>query len=82
MARPRGGGSSKSPSVLDRDEGHQDGQATRRRRRSRVGATAHVGLETLGAWGWRGLNRDGSVWSGSVVWVYAKPTPMLSIGIV
>jgi hypothetical protein len=80
--RVRRSGSSESSSVLDRNEGHRDDQATQRCRCSRVGATAHVGLETLGAWGWRGLNRDGSVRSGSVVWVCAKPTPMLSIGIV
>jgi hypothetical protein len=59
--RARCSGSSESPSVLDRDEGHRDDQATQQRRHSQVGATAHVGLETLGGWGWRGLNRDGSV---------------------
>jgi hypothetical protein len=50
---------------------------------------AHVGLETLGQWGWWGLNRDGSVrsgWadlmrSGLVVWAHVETTPMLSIGV-
>jgi hypothetical protein len=36
---------------MDRDEGHWDGQVARQHRHSRVGATAHVGLETLGGWG-------------------------------
>jgi hypothetical protein len=45
------GPESESPSVLDRDEGHRDGQAARRRHHSRVGATGRVELEPLGGWG-------------------------------
>jgi hypothetical protein len=45
------GGGSESPSMLDHDEGHRDGQAAQWRRCSRVGAMARVGLETLGGWG-------------------------------
>jgi hypothetical protein len=47
------GGGSESPSVLDHDEGHWDGQAVRQHRRSRLGVMARVELETLGIGGGR-----------------------------